>query len=89
MEYVRALNEVVNLCKFSILEKLIVILQLQDPDAPVPASDIASIAGVKELNKAAETFAGRNDQRVKSSLSFFFHAQRHKIPRNEERGGAN
>ena len=67
MEYVRAFTEVVNLCKLSILKKLIVILQLQDPDAPVPASDMASIVGVKELNEAAETFAGRNDQRVKSS----------------------
>ena len=62
MEYVLAFNEAVNLCKLSILKKMIVILQLQDPDAPLPAS----IVGVKELNKAAETLAGRNDQRVKS-----------------------
>ena len=55
MEYVLAFNEVVNLCKLSILKQLIVILQLQDPDAPVPASDIGSIAGVMGLNKAAET----------------------------------
>ena len=67
MEYVLAFNEAFNLCKLSILKKLIVILQLQDPDAPLPASDMASIVGVKELNEAAETLAGRNDQRVKSS----------------------
>ena len=57
MEYVLAFNEAVNLCKLSILKTLIVILQLQDPDAPVLASDMASIVGVKELNKAAETLA--------------------------------
>jgi len=32
--------------------------------------------GVKELNKAAETFAGSNDQWVKSSQSFFLNVQR-------------
>ena len=75
-DYVMAFNEVVNLYKLSTLKNLNVILELQNSDTPLPESEIAIIMCVQELNKAAETFAGSNDQWVKSSQSFILNVQR-------------
>lgn len=75
-DFVAAFNEVSSIYKLNTVKNVNVVLSSLTDDQPLPASELASLFGIDELNNAAKVLAGSNPQWIAGSRAFYLNVQR-------------